>query len=133
MKLTLEWQALGWAAMAAALSVGGALSIAHPIHLLSNSSPAGATSPDPPSASETTMNMPKLADQGGEFFAMSCSQCHGDDAHGDEGPDLHNLPISNTRIATTIKNGIKGEMPTFGKKYADGQIAALVAYLRTLR
>jgi mono/diheme cytochrome c family protein len=64
---------------------------------------------------------------------MSCSQCHGDDAHGDEGPDLHNLSISNARIVVTIKKGIKGEMPTFTKKYDDHQIAALVAYLRSLR
>ncbi len=48
--------------------------------------------------------------------------------HGDEGPDLHNLAISNARISSTIKNGIKGEMPTFGKRYNDQQIATLVAY-----
>jgi mono/diheme cytochrome c family protein len=32
-----------------------------------------------------------------------------------------------------IKKGLKGEMPTFAKKYNDQQIAALVSYLRTLR
>jgi len=52
---------------------------------------------------------------------------------GDEGPSLHNLSISNARIAATIKKGIKGEMPTFAKKYDDTQIAALVSYLRSLR
>ena len=86
-----------------------------------------------PSTSSEIVASPELANQGHEFFEMSCSQCHGEDAHGDEGPDLHNLAISNTRIAMTIKKGIKSEMPTFAKKYDDQQIAALVTYLRSLR
>ena len=76
---------------------------------------------------------PELAAQGHEFYNMSCAQCHSDDAHGDEGPDLYNLPISNARIAVEIKKGIKGQMPAFSKKYDQHQIAALVGYLRTLR
>ena len=64
---------------------------------------------------------------------MSCSYCHGDDAHGDEGRDLHNLTISNARIAATIQKGVKGEMPTFDKKYDDKEIAAIISYLRTLK
>ena len=50
-----------------------------------------------------------------------------------QGPDLHNLAISNARIAAQIRNGVKGEMPSFEKKYDAQQIAALVSYLRTLR
>jgi len=76
---------------------------------------------------------PALVEQGREFYGMSCSHCHADDATGDEGPNLHNLSISNARIAATIQKGIKGEMPSFSKKYDDNQISALVAYLRTLR
>jgi mono/diheme cytochrome c family protein len=75
---------------------------------------------------------PEVVHQGEQFFAMSCTECHGDDAHGDEGPDLHNLAISNARISATIHKGLKGEMPTFAKKYDDKQIAAIVSYLRTL-
>ena len=90
----------------------------------------------PPMSSEAsfseTVVTPELLAQGQNNFAMSCSQCHGDDATGDEGPDLHNLPISNARIRVMIKKGLKGEMPTFAKKYNDQQIAALVSYLRSL-
>ena len=43
------------------------------------------------------------------------------------------LRQTNARIAATIKKGVKGEMPTFAKKYDDKQIASLVSYLRTLR
>src|SRR5580658_1739558 len=106
--------------------------MASPIQILSSSSPAAMTSATPNSSLKIAAS-PELVGQGHEFFEMSCSQCHGDDAHGDEGPDLHNLAISNARIATTIKKGIKGEMPTFAKKYDDRQVAALVSYLRSLR
>ena len=36
-------------------------------------------------------------------------------------------------VGATIRKGIKGEMPSFSKKYGDREVAALVAYLRTLR
>jgi mono/diheme cytochrome c family protein len=76
---------------------------------------------------------PQLVSQGTQFYAMSCSHCHADDATGDEGPSLHNLTISDARIAATIRKGVKGEMPAFNRKYDDRQIAALVSYLRSLR
>jgi mono/diheme cytochrome c family protein len=75
---------------------------------------------------------PQLLAQGAGFYAQSCGDCHGDDGHGDEGPDLHNLAISDARIASQIKNGTKGEMPSFAKKYDDRQVTALVAYVRSL-
>ena len=128
MKLALEQKALGWALSAALLSLGSAWLLAGPIKMVtaSGSAPSDGASVD-------LAVSPELAAQGHEFFEMSCSQCHGDDAHGDEGPDLHNLSLSNARIATTIKKGIKGEMPTFAKKYDNRQVAALVSYLRSLR
>ena len=76
---------------------------------------------------------PGLVIRGSEFYETSCPQCHGDEAQGNGGPSLHNLTISDARIVATIKYGIPGKMPVFGKKYDDHQIAALVAYLRTLR
>ncbi len=124
MKWSLESRALACALLAASLSIGGALLTGDLIHGL------GASPAAPPSMDFT--NSPERISQGSNYFAMSCSQCHGDDAHGDEGPDLHNLSISNARIARTIKSGVKGEMPTFAKKYDDQQIASLVIYLRSL-
>ena len=73
------------------------------------------------------------ADGGRDLFARNCAHCHGDDARGDEGPTLHNLAMSDARIAKRIKEGIKGEMPKFGSKLNDTDIAALIAYLRTLK
>jgi mono/diheme cytochrome c family protein len=132
MKLPLEMKALGWALLAASLSLGGTWLAASPIKMMTRSS-AAPTAMSFGGSSPEVVATPELIAQGREFYGTSCSECHGDDATGDEGPDLHNLSISNARITATIKKGIKGEMPTFAKKYDDAQIATLVAYLRTLR
>jgi len=128
MSFSLEIQSLGWAVLASLFSLAGAWLSIGPIK--------GMTAGGPIVSAETSteiMPSAQVIDEGRNFFGQSCSHCHGDDAHGDEGPDLHNLAISNARIATTIKKGIKGEMPSFAKKYDDRQIAELVSYLRTLR
>ena len=72
------------------------------------------------------------AEQGRHLFLMNCAHCHGEDAHGDEGPDLHSLHRSDARIHEVIIAGIKGEMPSFGKKLRDPDVRQLIAYLRTL-
>ena len=65
------------------------------------------------------------AAQGRHLFLMNCAHCHGDDARGDEGPDLHNLHRSDARIQDVITEGIKGEMPSFGKKLGDLDVRQL--------
>ena len=71
--------------------------------------------------------------KGHNLFDHNCAHCHGDDARGDEGPNLYNLRKSDARITAIVKGGIKGEMPSFAKKFNDGDIQALIAYLRTLK
>jgi cbb3-type cytochrome c oxidase subunit III len=73
------------------------------------------------------------AKRGYSLFDHNCAHCHGDDARGDEGPGLYNLAKSDARITTIIKGGIKGEMPSFAKKFSDADVQALIAYLRTLK
>jgi mono/diheme cytochrome c family protein len=70
--------------------------------------------------------------QGYRLFMMNCAHCHGNDARGDEGPDLHEVAKSDVRIASRIKNGVKGEMPKFGEKLTDTDVQALVAFVRSL-
>ena len=87
------------------------------------------------SSAQAAMKPPELsinAAQGRHLFLMNCAHCHGDDARGDEGPDLHNLHRSDARIHEVITAGIKGEMPSFGKKLGDPDVRQLIAYLRTL-
>jgi mono/diheme cytochrome c family protein len=69
---------------------------------------------------------------GRHLFLMNCAHCHGDDARGDEGPDLHEVRKSDQRIHQLITSGVKGEMPSFARKLNDIDIRALTAYLRTL-
>ena len=129
---SLESKALALAILAASVSLGASLLVAIPIKRYASASGPSAennTAGPEPQVAET----PEQIAKGRDNFVMSCVECHGDDATGDEGPDLHNLPISNARIATTIKHGVKGEMPSFAKKYDDAQIATLLAYLRSLK
>jgi mono/diheme cytochrome c family protein len=86
-----------------------------------------------PAKTATTRQRTADAAQGRHLFLMNCAHCHADDAHGDEGPDLHNLHKSDGRIHQVISAGIKGEMPSFGKKFGEPEIRELTAYLRTLR
>ena len=93
-----------------------------------SSSVSSSTSAQAATQSELTVD----AAQGRHLFVMNCAHCHGDDAHGDEGPDLHNLHKSDARIHEVIIAGIKGEMPSFGKKLGAPDVRQLIAYLRTL-
>ena len=69
---------------------------------------------------------------GRDVFLQNCAHCHGADATGDEGPDLHHLEVSNRHIMNTISRGIKGEMPSFRKAMKPEDYVALTAYLRAL-
>src|SRR5438132_6801107 len=74
---------------------------------------------------------PKVA-AGAKLFALNCAHCHGVDATGDEGPDLHKAKKTDERIKSTILNGVKGEMPAFGKKLTENDAATLVVFIRSL-
>jgi mono/diheme cytochrome c family protein len=79
-----------------------------------------------------TPTSPEMVAQGRVLFLSSCAHCHGADATGDEGPDLHDVGVSDRYIANIITRGIKGEMPSFRKKLKVDDIARLVAYVRSL-
>ena len=71
--------------------------------------------------------------QGRQVFVIHCVECHGVDARGDEGSNLHNLGAGDALIRQIITGGIKGEMPAYGKVLNEADVHALIAYLRTLR
>jgi mono/diheme cytochrome c family protein len=70
---------------------------------------------------------------GRALFLKNCAHCHGADAHGDEGPDLHNLDWSDREITNRIRNGKKGEMTAFEGKLQTNEVKSIIAYLRTLK
>ncbi len=71
--------------------------------------------------------------QGARLFVLNCAHCHGADATGDEGPDLHGVKKSAAKLAGLIQDGIKGEMPKFGQKLSDADVQALIVFLRSLK
>jgi mono/diheme cytochrome c family protein len=88
-----------------------------------------------PSSSKNPFSVNQAADNraGQQLFLKNCAHCHGADAHGDEGPDLHNLDWTDEQIGTRIRNGKKGQMPAFAGKFSDENIKDVIAYLRTLK
>ena len=69
-------------------------------------------------------------DEGEMSFVMYCSDCHGEDGHGDRGPDLDGrLPESDRRICEAVVNGYL-DMPSVEMDYEE--VADVIAYLREL-
>jgi mono/diheme cytochrome c family protein len=85
--------------------------------------PISVSSPNDPSAV-----------RGHDLFLMNCAHCHGDDARGsEEAPDLTGFNRSDARIASVVKNGIKGEMPRFGQKLTDEDVQMLIRFIHSLK
>jgi mono/diheme cytochrome c family protein len=80
-----------------------------------------------------TVTSPALVARGRTLFLSSCAHCHGADARGDEGPDLHDVQVSDRYIANIIMRGIPHEMPSFAKKHGAADLTALTAYVRSLK
>jgi mono/diheme cytochrome c family protein len=125
MKTILRARSFIMSILVSTISIAGAASLA----LALGSSAPGEVPPAASFAQQTA--------EGRSRFVQSCAHCHGEDAKGSgedgDGPDLHALRLSDTRITTVIRGGIRGEMPAFAKKYSASDTATLVAYLRTLR
>lgn len=70
---------------------------------------------------------------GRTLFLRNCAHCHGADAHGDDGPDLHDLGLTDEWIANRIRKGKAGQMTAFAGKLQPAEIDALVAYVQSLK
>lgn len=122
---------MGTAVLAAVLGLGSAYASSVGLrHAESKVSRQQATPED--WLDEPTPTSPALVFQGRRLFLASCAHCHGADATGDEGPDLHDVEASDRYISNIITHGIKGEMPSFKKKLGREDIARLTAYVRSL-
>jgi mono/diheme cytochrome c family protein len=126
MKLSLEQKGMILATVSGLAAIGVAFAAGEIVR------PKEATES---SASERSVIPPAgtQAYRGYALFLKNCAHCHGSDARGDEGPDLHEVTKSDARIASLIKNGIKGEMPKFGEKLTDTDVQALIAFVRSLK
>lgn len=129
-----EWKAFGLAVVVSAAALAGVAGFAQVLRANARASshelPPVATWPwttPAPAAS------PEAIARGAKLFLNTCAHCHGVDAHGDEGPDLHDLQVSDRWIGNVIKTGFEGEMPAFRRKFNDEEIAAIVGYLKGLQ
>jgi mono/diheme cytochrome c family protein len=111
--------------VASALTIGGAFWGGE---MLLGTETKSAFANAPISVAEKTI----LIARGHDLFLRNCAHCHGDDALGtDEAPNLVTRDVSNARIASVIKNGIKGEMPRFNQKLHAEEVASLIEFLRS--
>jgi mono/diheme cytochrome c family protein len=71
--------------------------------------------------------------EGGQMFATTCGFCHQDGGrHAGRGPKLSKSERSDEYIVERIKKGKAGAMPAYGSVFSDGQIIAILAYIRGL-
>ncbi|HEX8148712.1 MAG TPA: cytochrome c [Pyrinomonadaceae bacterium] len=86
---------------------------------------------------------PSQAERGRAVYEARCTRCHGADGAGRtrmaeivEPPDMSDpawqRSRSTSRMVASVSNGL-GQMPAFKKKLSRQEIAAAVAYVRTLR
>jgi mono/diheme cytochrome c family protein len=91
------------------------------------SNAAGASNP-PPQAEASPDDI-----EGGKMFATTCGFCHQDGGrHAGRGPKLSKSERSDEFIVERIKKGKTGAMPAYGAVFSDGQIIAILAYIRGL-
>lgn len=70
---------------------------------------------------------------GEQMFATTCGFCHQDGGRAaGRGPKLSRTERSDEFIIERIKKGKLGSMPAFGSVFSDGQIIAILAYIRGL-
>jgi mono/diheme cytochrome c family protein len=108
-----------------ALSTALALSIAY-ASAQQNPNPPTAAGPRPPEASPNDIDGPTL-------FASVCGFCHQDGGRTEgKGPKLAGTKRSDEFIIARIRDGKPGAMPAFGGTFSEGQIIAILAYIRAL-
>ena len=70
---------------------------------------------------------------GATLFATVCGWCHQDGGRAEgKGPKLAGTTRSDEFILNRIRNGKTGAMPAFAGSFSEGQIIAILAYIRTL-
>jgi mono/diheme cytochrome c family protein len=90
--------------------------------------PAGSaeTPAKPPEASPNDLD-------GQQVFLNTCGFCHQDGGRAaGRGPKLSKSERSDEFIIERIKKGKPGAMPAFGSVFSEGQIIAILAYIRGL-
>jgi cytochrome c oxidase cbb3-type subunit III len=72
--------------------------------------------------------------EGKRLFAQNCSGCHGVDAGGGDGPDLHGVlaRLGDPAVQDIIRRGIPGTAMPGSSTISERETVSIVAYIRTL-
>jgi putative heme-binding domain-containing protein len=72
-------------------------------------------------------------EKGKALFGQNCVNCHGLDATGEEGPNLHGVPdaLGDTAVANIIRRGIPGTGMPSSYILSESDAADIVAWLRS--
>jgi mono/diheme cytochrome c family protein len=109
------------ASMIATLAVAFSLSC-----VSAQQNPSPAAKPPPAEASPNDID-------GATMFATICGWCHENGGRtAGKGPKLAGTTRSDEFILNRIRTGKPGTMPAFGGSFSEGQIVAILAYIRTL-
>jgi mono/diheme cytochrome c family protein len=105
--------------------------------LAEEAAPAPSASPQaasPQAASPQAKPEASASDiDGQQMFATTCGYCHQDGGRAaGRGPKLSKSERSDEFIIDRVKKGKPGAMPAFGSVFTDGQIVAILAYIRGL-
>jgi len=92
----------------------------------------------PPEALVALSKTPATVEEGKQVFASTCAPCHRGDGGGNIGPNLtDDFWIHGGRpqnIFACVHDGVPAKgMPTWGPQLGDGKVAAVVAYVLTIR
>jgi putative heme-binding domain-containing protein len=87
-----------------------------------------------PSTAAASPVAPVDLEQGKRLFGQNCSVCHGADAGGGDGPNLHGVPASlgDRAVQDIIRRGIAGTAMPGSSTVSEKEAANIVAYIRTL-
>ena len=86
---------------------------------------AGANTSAPPTAAE--LDVEKL-------FANTCGWCHSSAGRtAGRGPKLADITLTDAEIVSRINKGKAGAMPAFAGNFSEGQLRAIVQYIRGLK
>ena len=74
--------------------------------------------------------------EGKKLFDGMCARCHGIDGTGDEGPALNRATLARAGTEDALRDVIRDGIPDRGmprvRRLSDGELAQLVAYVRSL-
>ncbi|HTN78665.1 MAG TPA: cytochrome c, partial [Acidimicrobiales bacterium] len=110
-------------------SSGGSASAATTVPSTGTTASGGAANTGAAATTAAASNV-----DGQKLYADNCATCHGKTGGGGIGPSLKGIQSSFPNAAdeeAIVKNG-QGSMPGFGGSLSDEEIAAIVAYTRTL-